>query len=48
MLTKAKVAGNPTSFPCRAAGHELQAQNDCEVEEVLVRAMADGGKRPEI
>ena len=45
MLTKANAAGKPTSFPYREAGHELQALNVCEVEEALVRTMADGGKR---
>ena len=38
------LSGKSTSFLRRAARYELQALNDYEVEEALVRTMRDGGK----
>lgn len=38
------LSGKSTSFLRRAARYELQALNDYEVEEALIRTMRDGGK----
>ncbi len=38
------LSGKSTSFLRRAARYELQALNDYEVEEALVKTMKDGGK----
>ena len=38
------LSGKSTSFLRRAARYELQALNDYEVEEALMRTMRDGGK----
>ncbi len=38
------LSGKSTSFLRRAARYELQALNDYEVEEALIRTMKDGGK----
>ena len=38
------LSGKSTSFLRRAARYELQALNDYEVEEALLRTMKDGGK----
>lgn len=38
------LSGKSTSFLRRAARYELQALNDYEVQEALIRTMGDGGK----